>query len=360
MNHNWTKAIEQGPTDIGFDESYVTAGGIQNPPYAFIRNGVIEAQATDNVRMWRKGAYGMPHGVSKIKVKGEGIDTWDSSAYNMILVNETESFIDMHLNKMSNGGDDVPFFTYVALGSVHIPHSPPYTYLDGSAVSGVYNNVHFDMLGEMDKVVGSLIQILEDRDLLQDTIVIFTSDNGGLNKTENIFYSNGPLQGLKGSLYEGGHRVPMTIRWEDGNVPSGESRSELVALNDLYATLCDLAGVDVPSDQAVDSISFASYLKDEKQDTNLREEFGVWRYKGVKFYGEALRKGEMKFIHYADGDIELYNLTDDLSESNNIADGNEALVADMVAILKKIGPSAEGSYDPLYYFNDDDDPDNKD
>ena len=338
MNHNWTKPVEQGPSDIGFNHSYVSSGGIQNPPYLFLRNSKIEQRDLENVRVWKKGSYGMPHGVSKIKAPGEGTNSWDSTAYNMILVNETEQFLDMHI---SENEEDAPFFTYVALGAVHTPHSPPITYLDGTPVKGVNKNEHMDLLGEMDKVVGSLIQMLEDRDLIENTIIIFTSDNGGL-RNKDASYSRGPLKGLKGSLYEGGHRIPMTIRWDKGNIPQGETRSKLVALNDVYATLCELAAVDVPSGNAIDSISFASYLQDQEKTENLRSSVGVWRYQGADFYGEALRRGDMKLVHFIEDDVfELYNLTKDISENDNIALDNENLVQDMFSELKYLGPSGE-------------------
>ena len=119
----------------------------------------------------------MPHGTSIISRKeaGEGDPNWDSTAYNMILVNETTKFIDDHLDNRLNADD--PFFTYVALGSVHAPHSPPNHYMNGEPVADVHQTRHLDMLKEMDMVVGSLISALEHRNLAEDTIIIFTSNN---------------------------------------------------------------------------------------------------------------------------------------------------------------------------------------
>ena len=140
----------------------------------------------------------MPQGESIIPYEGEGSNNWDSTAYNMILVNETEQFLDRHLNEHP----DKPFFSYVALSAVHQPHSPPNKYLDGSPIAGEYDTKHNDMLLEMDKVVGSLIQMLEERQLIEDTIIVFTSDNGGLGSKFSNF-SSGNLRGSKGSIYEG-------------------------------------------------------------------------------------------------------------------------------------------------------------
>ena len=125
----------------------------------------------------------------------------------MLLVNETARFLDDH--EANRNGD--PFFAFVALGNVHIPHSPPNKYLDGSRVAGQHATGHMDVLLEMDKVMGSLNQLLEERNMENDTIVVFTSDNGGLGgKWGSRDYghnSHGPLRGAKGQIWEGGHRI---------------------------------------------------------------------------------------------------------------------------------------------------------
>ena len=206
--HDWTQRIIDGPNDIGFDTSVMTVGGIQSDPYVFFRDGFLTIDPEDAI-FWEGGSYEMPRGISKInrggKFNGEGAADWDSTAYNMILVNETTDFINNHLENIN----DNPFFAYVALGAVHTPHSPPYNYLDGSNVSDVYGTPHMDVLGEMDKVVGSLVSLIEDKNLAEDTIIIFASDNGGLGKThgtDTTIYghaSSGPLRNSKGSIYEG-------------------------------------------------------------------------------------------------------------------------------------------------------------
>jgi len=145
---DWSNPIIDGPQDIGFDYSYMTTGGIQAPPYSFFRNGILDHDISD-VEYWAIGDYNMTSGdVSKIIQDGEGFKYWDSTSYNMILVNETLSFLDRH---METRADD-PFFAYMALGQVHVPHSPPKYYLDGTPIAGQYENEHLDLLLEMDKV----------------------------------------------------------------------------------------------------------------------------------------------------------------------------------------------------------------
>lgn len=280
----------------------------------------------------------MPAGMSKIISSGEGAIDFDSSAYNMILVNKTKSFVNKHMRNRPND----PFLTYVALGAVHVPHSPPDKYLDGLPISGEYSTRHMDMLKEMDMVVGSITETLEANNLLNDTIILFASDNGGLGdkhgSSEFGHFSSGPLKGAKGSILEGGHRVPFIMRWDNSIIPKAEKRSNLVGLNDVFATLCDLAGIKVPNNQAIDSLSFARAFN-YTQGEGLREFLGTWQYKKKQLYASAIRKNSMKLIyHHKTSLFSLFNLTIDLSETTNIIDNHPELVEEMKKQLRLIGP----------------------
>jgi Arylsulfatase A and related enzymes len=285
---DWSQPISDGPQDLGFDTSYVTMGGIQDPPYSFFLDGVLDHDLSDVV-YWDVGDYPSVSGQwSKIKSSGEGSREWDSASYNMILVNKTLSFFEEHEHTRPND----PFFAYVALGQVHLPHSPPQYYLDGSPVAGEYENEHLDLLLEMDKVIGSLVSALEEKDLVNDTIIIFASDNGGL-KTQ---HAGRVLRGFKSQIYEGGHRVPLVMRY-DRMFPKNETRSShFVGLNDLYATIAEIVGVKVPRRSAQDSISFASYIQSEENVQGLRKYLGTWAYKKNIIKGEAIRHGHLKLV----------------------------------------------------------------
>jgi len=308
--HDWKQALIGGPQSIGFEKSFITSQGIQKHPYSFFRDGYLTTDVSDAV-WWEKESYSTTSGTSIISRTGEGDPTWDSTKYNQILVNETEAFLEEYL---ASGSTD-PFFTYVALGAVHAPYSPPYTYLDGTKIAGAYKSNHMDMLFEMDKVVGSLVSMIDERGLAEDTIIIFTSDNGGIRTRDSSQYghnSHGPFRGAKGEVYEGGTRVPMILRYK-GNFPAGETRWNLVGLQDLYKTICELVGVDIPDRSARDSWSFAKHIYDGNAP-NPRK----WQATFVR--GEAIRKGMLKLVHHRKSmTTELYNLTEDISESNNIA-----------------------------------------
>ena len=108
-----------------------------------------------------------------------------------------------------------PFFAYIGFGAVHVPHAPPFEYIDGSKVEGRYMTDHLDMLGLMDKAVGSLMEIIEEKNLEQDTIFIFASDNGGLvfsDETGAGHRASGPLRGTA-------WRKKRYLRWRTQGAP---------------------------------------------------------------------------------------------------------------------------------------------
>lgn len=338
-DHDWSQALIEGPQDIGFTHSFITPNGIQKAPYSFFHDGFLTTNVSNAV-FWQKGAYSQPFGNSFIQRRGEGDANWDSTAYNMILVNKTEEFLDHHMAT----SPDAPFFAYVALGAVHGPHSPPDKYLDGTPVSGVYPSPHMNMLLEMDKAVGSLVNLVESKGLSNDTLIIFASDNGGVKPShgseEYGHNSHGPLRGHKGTVYEGGHRIPFIVRW-DGNIPANETRSNIISISDIYATLCDIAKIEKPLRSAQDSISFAKYLHDNNHTSGLRKWYGVWRGKD-----QSIRKGNLKIILHHDMSAidkqqveEVYDLEKDISETNNLRESmDQNNFNEVLEKLREIGP----------------------
>lgn len=226
---------------------------------------------------------------------------------------------------------------------MHVPHSPPDQYLDGSKVAGEYENKHLDMLLEMDKVVGSLVSSLEERGLAKDTLIIFSSDNGGLG---SFHYPNRFLRGHKGQIWEGGHRVPLIMRY-DGVLPQGEKRTgHFVGLNDIYATLAEIVGVSIPDRSAQDSMSFAKYAASENYTGDLRKYIGTWDYTRIgnqqHLQSESLRYGSLKAIRHFHPvqRTELFDLNSDLAEVTNIAEdrSNRQILKKMLKKLEQAGP----------------------
>ena len=179
----------------------------------------------------------------------------------------------------------------------------------------------------MDKILGSLFAKLEQANVTQNTIIIFTSDNGGLD----MGYPNKFLRAAKGTMYEGGHRVPFVMRY-DGVLPAGEKRTKhYISLADVYASLAEFIGVDIPLQSAQDSISFASYAKSEQNNFDLRKYLPTWLFKkfptkGHRLVQDSIRYGDFKYSRrFANRDKifdppkeALYNLAEDLQEQNNL------------------------------------------
>jgi len=178
------------------------------------------------------------------------------------------------------------------------------------------------MLYEMDKAVGSLVSIIEEKGLANDTIIVFTSDNGGVRDNESLDFghnSHGPLRGQKRDIYEGGHRIPLIFRY-DGHFPANETRSHMVGLNDIYRTLCKLTGISVPRSSAQDSKSFADYILSESSVAGLRKYLPSWAFQNGALVSDAIRFRNMKLIrhHSTNAANELYDLDSDISEESNL------------------------------------------
>jgi len=340
QKHDFSQPVSQGAKSLGFNTSFITFGGIQDPPYAFFRDDLL---VNDTFQYWDEGEYRMKEGLSKVLNPGEGSTSWDSTAYNMILVNETKRFLDDHMQLHK----DDPFFAYVALGGVHIPHSPPDFFLNDYAnpVAGKYPTAHMNMLLETDLVVGALVDDLEERGLAKDTIIIFVSDNGGLGikYTNSSLYGHEPsgsLRGHKGEPYEGGHRVPLIMRYDEAITP-GKKVESLVGINDIFATLADVVDVEVPKLSARDSMSFADLILKDIQTRKRREELGIWRL-GKGSRSNALITPEYKLIHWPEKDsFELYNLIKDEREQKDLSSKKsyKKLIDDLFSKLGEIGPT---------------------
>ncbi len=136
-----------------------------------------------------------------------------------------------------------------------------------------------------------------------------------------------------------------TIRWDNGNIPKGQKRNHLIGLNDVYATICELIGVPVPPNQAIDSISFASYVFNETSISNLRTYLGTWDFQKGKLAKSSIRRDNMKLVHhYETNQMDLYDLDKDIGETTNLLNDeskekvNERVAMDMFKQLKRFGP----------------------
>jgi len=192
------------------------------------------------------------------------------------------------------------------------------------------------MVSLLDQQVGEVVAKLEELGLDENTIIMFTSDNGPHKEggaDPDFFDSNGLLRGYKRDLYEGGIRVPIIARWTNTIAP-GSTTDHISAFWDILPTCADLAAAPVPED--IDGISFLPLLKGEEQE---KHDYLYWEFheQGGK---QAVREGKWKLVKLDVFDpsktrFELYDLETDLSEENNIADQHPDVVASLREIMEK-------------------------
>jgi arylsulfatase A-like enzyme len=234
----------------------------------------------------------------------------------------------------SKGG---PFFLYFATHDVHVPRVP-HPRFRGTSGCGVRG----DVIQEFDWCVGQVTAALDRLGLANDTLVILSSDNGGVMddgyadgavRDANGHRCNGPLRGFKGGLYEGGTREPFIARWP-GHVPAGKTSGDLVCLVDMLATTAAVAGRELPAEAGPDSFNVLPVLLGQKAVRDHVVIHGGGR--------QAIRQGPWKLIPPARAGgaaVELYNLADDLGETKNVAADHPDKVKELTARLQQIRQS---------------------
>jgi arylsulfatase A-like enzyme len=260
---------------------------------------------------------------------------------------------------------DQPFFLYLPYTLPHAPLSVPDL--------GDYKNKNWTenqkkqaaMVALIDRDVERVLSLLKELEIDENTIVFFTSDNGAKNDSGTLafFKASGVLRGHKGDLYEGGIRVPMIVRWP-GKIKARTTSDYIGAFWDIMPTFADLAGLDI-STENTDGISFLPELLGEKQ---LIHESLYWEYFSTDYNwtpdletlrnqlkSQALRMGKWKAVRHNThqkfldvpikfSPLELYNLDEDISETNNVADQHPEIVLKMLELMKT-------SHSPSENFN---------
>ncbi|MEJ6718828.1 MAG: arylsulfatase A-like enzyme [Akkermansiaceae bacterium] len=237
-----------------------------------------------------------------------------------------------------------PFFVYLPFYSVHTPIQAPKDLTakyEKKPAHGSHRNPKYGaMLDAMDQAVGHILKTLDDNNLAQNTLVIFTSDNGPHGSVSRAE----PLRGVKGMYYEGGIREPFLVRYP-GVVKAGSTNVTPIIQIDLYPTFLELAGEAIP--KRLDGVSLTSAFKSKPlADRSLFWHFPAYlqSYKAdpdsaSKFFRttpcSVIRKGDWKLIQYfEDGNLELYNLKNDLSEKENLAGKETEKTAELLKELK--------------------------
>ncbi len=211
---------------------------------------------------------------------------------------------------------DRPFFLYFAHMYVHVPLYAPERFLEQSR-----NGKYGATVEHIDWCMAALFDELKRLGLDDNTLVIFTSDNGGV---PNYGGSNAPLRGKKGTRWEGGFRVPCIMRWP-GRIPAGSVCPEVATAMDFLPTLAGLAGRQPPQDRIIDGKDILSLMTDPGNAKSPYDAFYYGQGGGLS----AVRVGDWK-LHMATG--ELYNLRDDIGESTDVAGAHEEVVRELAAV----------------------------
>ena len=246
---------------------------------------------------------------------------------------------------------DEPFFLYLPHFAVHAPHDAKAALIaqfkNKPGVGGHQNPTYAAMIASVDESVGRVMQTLADLKLAENTVLIFSSDNGGVGgyvregiKQAGDITDNAPLRSGKGSLYEGGTRVPLIVRWPGVTSPGSRCDTPLIHV-DVFPTLLELAGAPAPK-QALDGESFVKLLRDPAAKLKREAIFqhfpgylgagaGHWRTTPVG----TIQAGDWKLLEFfEDQRLELYNLREDLGETNNLAQANPAKARELHARLQ--------------------------
>ncbi len=313
------KPVLNGPCDHGFD-SYFGTDVPNYPPYCFIQNDRVLGPVPDRPKP--KTMFGTPGRMQKGWKLERILPTLGQQAADTIRRHAAES-------------EDKPFFLYLPLTAPHTPIVPNKAF-HGKSQATLYG----DFVAEVDSVVGDVLKTLDETGLAASTIVVFTSDNGSPGRngrnacgpTGSCFRQSGhnpsgPWRGRKGDIHEGGHRVPLIVRWP-GNVRPGSASDELICLGDFYATLAAMLGHKLPNDAGEDSFNMLPILLGKSLPGPVRHSIVHHSHHGMF----AIRSGPWKLIlgqgtgsNFTKDRIppnapkgQLYNLEDDPKEQKNL------------------------------------------
>jgi len=337
---DWNKPIPDGPLAHGFD-SYFGDTVINFPPYCWIENDRV-AKAPDTMMdtsKWKK----IKEGNWECR-PGPMASDWDPYQNIPTTTRRGVEFI------QSQSDSEKPFFLYFAFPSPHAPIIPNDKF-DGKSKAGAYG----DFVYETDDACGQLLAALEESGQADDTIVIFTADNGperyAYARDKNFdHWSAKPFRGLKRDIYEGGHHVPFVIRW-NGVTKPGSVCDALVSQIDIMATLANMLDFELPDDAAEDSHDLTPLLTakaDSVRNTHVHNtkngqyaiRDGNWLLIDAKtgYISRVSKEWETKYKYPPDdkGAVELYDLSQDIGQRNNVAADHPERVTKMQVLLKSI------------------------
>lgn len=361
---DWNGEISPGAREVGFDYSFIIPATPDRVPCVFVENDrVTNLDPSDPITVsyqYDLGGYplGTEHpemlkmigdlqhsgsiinGESRIGyMKGGKNAIWTDENFPLIMTEKAKTFISQNKER--------PFFLYLALPNVHVPRMPKAKFIGKSTMGR-----RGDDIAEMDWCTGQIIKQLEDLGLAENTLVIFSSDNGPIlddgyaDQAEELLGDHkpgGPYKGSKYSIYEAGTRMPTIVYWP-GHVKPGVSGA-LLSQVDLYASLAKLVGEQVQPGNAPDSEELldAWLGKTEKgRDVMLEESYTLglrmdnWKYIDPQSGTTPDWLKNKKIESGLTQEVQLYNLKEDVGETKNVASENPNIIRQMKEKLQKI------------------------
>ena len=342
---DFSKPIKNGPNTHGFDYSYGFCGSLDMPPYVWVENDMPTAIPTKITKgKTRQGTW------------REGL-TADNFVHEQALPDITKHTVN-YIN--TNASKKEPFFVYMPLPAPHTPILPTEAFQGKSNL----DNPYADFVIMVDWVVGEVTKALEANGISENTLIVFTSDNG-CSPTANFkqLKSKGhnpsyEYRGFKSDIFEGGHRVPYIMTWKNKIKPS--KSDQLVCTTDFFATIADLLNIDIADDVAEDSFS---HLSSTNLDSDAPKRESIIHH---SVQGEfAYRKGDWK-VNFCPGSggwsfpnrnikksvfdslpqVQLYNIKDDVAETQNVQANHPEIIktykAEVLQIINE-GRSTAGA-----------------
>jgi arylsulfatase A-like enzyme len=317
-----------GPVDRGFNSYFGIPASLDIPPYYYIRDDKPVEPPTETI------AANYSHGWTRIQGAfwREG-GVAPGFRHADVLPRFTEEAVRV-VDEHAAARRQQPLFLYFALPAPHTPWLPSDKYR-GTSGAGMYG----DFAVQVDACLGEVLAALDRHGMSENTLAIFTSDNGPVWYPHDVEKYNhasaGPLRGMKGDVYEGGHRVPFLVRWP-GKVAEGRVSEQTICHVDLLRTLAAVIGVELPEGEGVDSRNLLPILLGEASQEPVRDSLISQSSKNVL----AIREGPWKLIpargsggftppeETADGpEGQLYRLDDDLGETTNLWEQHPQIVA---------------------------------
>lgn len=327
-NVDYTKPVQQGPTTVGFDYFYGISASLDMPPYVYIRND--QPQVTEIVTK----AFHRP---GPADVDFEDVDVLPK------ITEETVKFIWDNAGAAKRGK---PFFIYFPLNAPHTPISPTKQFAGKSGL-----NVYGDFVMQVDWTVGQVMAALEANGIAENTLLIFTTDNGCSPQAKfselaaKGHYPSDVYRGHKADIYEGGHRVPFIARWP-AKVKAGSSSRQTICQTDLFATAADIINKPFPKNAAEDSVSIlpallgraAKPLREATVHHSINGSFsirqGKWKLALCPGSGgwSNPRPGRTDFSDKPA--VQLFDLDSDIGETTNLAEKHPQVVKRLTTLLQ--------------------------